>query len=409
MTSSKKNESGVSTGWAVGLGLVTTLGPMSIDMYLPSLPGMSTEFGTDYATMQLTLTVFLLALGSGQILFGPVIDALGRRKPLLIAILVYVLSSVWAAMAGSPDTLILARFLQGLAASLALVTAMSSVRDRADGVRAAQIFALLMTIQGVGPVIAPALGGVIGAQFGWRMVFIVLTGLGIMVALSSFVLLPESLSPAKRIRLDFRSIIRVYTEILTDRFFLLPALALALVFVFLFAYIGGAAFAYQEGYGMSTARFGMIFGITGLAVLIGAMGSARLVTFMRIERLATCGAAMTLLGALIALFSVISGTGINGIIAGMFISLVGLGTAEATLMSLALSTRQTALGASAAILGAVPLMLGAAATSIAATVVETGTTAWLTLLVITGLAVTLLTLLSARMMVRAGIKASFSH
>ncbi|RLM16508.1 Bcr/CflA family drug resistance efflux transporter [Gibbsiella quercinecans] len=409
MSSFKKPESGVSTGWAVGLGLVTTLGPMSIDMYLPSLPGMSTEFGTDYATMQLTLTVFLLALGSGQIIFGPVIDALGRRKPLLIAILVYVLSSVWAAMAGSPDTLILTRFLQGLAASLALVTAMSSVRDRADGVRAAQIFAFLMTIQGVGPVIAPALGGVIGAQFGWRMVFIVLTGLGIMVALSSFVLLPESLSPEKRIRLNLRSIIRVYAEILTDRFFLLPALALALVFVFLFAYIGGAAFAYQEGYGMSTAQFGMIFGITGLAVLIGAMGSARLVTFMRIERLATCGAAMTLLGALIALFSVISGTGINGIIAGMFISLVGLGTAEATLMSIALSTRQTALGASAAILGAVPLILGAAATSVAAAVVETGTTAWITLLVVTGLAVTLLTLLSARMMVRAGIKASFSH
>ncbi|MFD1198140.1 MFS transporter [Brucella gallinifaecis] len=172
-------------GVACALGLLAVIGPASIDMYLPSLPAMAVELGADYTTMQLTLTVFLLAMGGGQLIFGPIIDALGRRIPLLSAIVAFVLTSVWAAFAISTESLIAARFFQGLSASLAIVTAMSSVRDVAEGVRATQIFALLMTIQGLGPVIAPALGGLIGEAFGWRVVFMALSALGGLVFITS--------------------------------------------------------------------------------------------------------------------------------------------------------------------------------------------------------------------------------
>lgn len=138
------------------LALITVLGPSAIDMYLASMPDMAAEPGASSASIQLTLTVFLLAMGFGQLIFGPIIDALGRRRPLLIGISCFIICSVWAAYVTSFDTLLCVRFFQGLAASLTLVVAISSVRDVATGTDAAKLFALLMTIEGLAPVLAPA-------------------------------------------------------------------------------------------------------------------------------------------------------------------------------------------------------------------------------------------------------------
>ncbi|MGU3575034.1 multidrug effflux MFS transporter [Brucellaceae bacterium C25G] len=377
-------------GVACALGFITLLGPASIDMYLPSLPVMANELGSDYTIMQLTLTVFLIAMGGGQLLFGPVIDALGRRLPLLIAIVAFILTSVWAAYAFSTESLITARFFQGLSASLALVTAMSSVRDVANGARATQIFALLMTIQGLGPVIAPALGGLIGQGYGWRMVFLVLSGLGILVFVSSLIMLPESLPKEKRTKLQPGSVALTYKKILSDSNFLTPALALTVTFVFLFGYIGGSAFTYQETYGLSASSFGFVFGATGFAVLLGAMLSARLVTRINVERLALIGSSTILFGAVIACISAMSALGLHGIVVGMFISLSGLGIAETALMSVALATRDNSLGSSAAILGAAPLMLGAIATPLAAYLAVLSPVAWISSLSIMAIIGTLL-------------------
>ncbi|WP_282266397.1 multidrug effflux MFS transporter [Stenotrophomonas sp. PS02298] len=393
----------------LALGLITLLGPAAIDMYLPSLPVMATELGASFSTMQLTLTVFLLAMGAGQLVFGPVIDALGRLRPLLVAVLMFVASSLWAAAAGSVESLVLARFIQGLAASLALVTAMSSVRDIAEGVAAAQLFALLMTIQGLGPVLAPAVGGLIGHSYGWRAVFVTLALLGTVVLANCLLNLKETLPREKRSALNMAGVLRTYIEILSSRSFVLPGLSLALVFFFLFSYIGGASYVYQTNYGISPRDFGLLFGATGLAVLLGALGSAKLVTRFRIDTLALTGVLAMLSGALIGLVSSLSGTGLPGIIAGMFLALGGLGIAEATLMSIALATRSTALGASAAVLGAVPLMLGAIATPLTAMMAANGPAYWLGLLAASGIVAAALTCASARMVSRSGIQVDLQH
>lgn len=406
---SKTHSPSVPASIAVALGLVTLLGPAAIDMYLPSIPVIASDMGTNYAAVQITLTVFLLAMGAGQLFFGPVIDAFGRRRPLLIAIVAFIASSVWAASAQSVESLILARSLQGLAASLALVTAMSSVRDVAEGVAAAQLFALLMTVQGLGPVLAPALGGLIGEGLGWRAVFLTLAALGVVVLVNTVIQLRETLPIEKRASLNVMSVMRTYVEIVSFRAFLLPALSLSFAFFFLFAYIGGAAYAYQTGYGLSSRDFGLVFGATGFAVLVGAMGSGKLVTRFRIEMLALGGVLAMFTGAIIGLVSALTSIGLPGIVVGMFIALGGLGIAEATLMSIAFAARSTALGASAAILGAFPLMVGAASTSLAAVVVEMGVVHWLCFLTVAGLMAVILTLASVRMVAKSGMKVELQH
>lgn len=394
---------------AASLGFVTVLGPMAIDMYLPSMPQMASELNTSYANMQLTLTVYLLAQGAGQLVFGPVIDAYGRKWPLWGAIVVFILTSFWAAAAQSFDVLLHARFIQGLAASLTLVVAMSSVRDVASGVRAAQIFALLMAIQGLAPILAPALGGVIAAQFGWRAVLMALGLIGIVVLVNSAINLPETLPREKRAALRASRVARTYAGIVADRLFLIPALAIGAIFFFLFSYVGGASYVYQAGYRLSPDTFGFVFGGTGIAMLVGATGSSRLVRTFGVETLAVWGSGLMLAGAVAALGSELAGAGLPGIVVGMVIAIFGLGMAEATVISLAMAGRNEGVGSSVAVLGAFQLVSASIATPIAGALAESSAASWLGFLVIAGFVTVGLTWLSTRLIARSGRTISMQH
>lgn len=394
---------------AASLGLVTVLGPMAIDMYLPSMLQMASDLGTNYADMQLTLTVYLLAQGAGQLVFGPIIDAYGRKWPLRGAIAVFILTSIWAAGTQSFDVLLFARFIQGLAASLTLVVAMSSVRDIASGVRAAQIFALLMAIQGLAPILAPALGGVIAAQFGWRAVLVALGVIGLVVLVNSVINLPETLPPEKRVALRVGRVARIYAGIVSDSLFLVPAMTIGVVFFFLFSYVGGASYVYQTTYGLSPDIFGFVFGGTGIAMLVGAIGSGRLVRSFKVEALAILGSTLMLAGAVVALGSELASLGLAGIVAGISISILGLGMAEATVISLAMATREHDVGSSVAVLGAFQLISASVSTPIAGALAESSATSWLGFLAVAGLATVALTVLSTRLIARSGRTVSMQH
>ncbi|MBP6117522.1 MAG: multidrug effflux MFS transporter [Neisseriaceae bacterium] len=387
-----------STGFklAASLALITVLGPSSIDMYLPSMPDMGVELHTSYANMQLTLTIFLLAMGAGQLICGPLIDALGRRRPLIAAIIMFVASSFWAATATSIDTLLIARFFQGLASSMTLVTAMSTVRDVASGTGATQLFALLMTIEGLTPVIAPAVGGYIDSFWGWRAVMVTLGSMGILALLNTAFNLPETLPQNKRLSLRPAEIAKTYARIACDGKFLWPALALSAVFFFLMSYISGAAFVYQNEYGLSPDTFGMVFGATGIAVLCGALGTSRWVAIYGGAKLSIAGVGFIFGGAVIAWASAYVGIGLPGIVVGMFLAMFGLGIAEATLMAMAMSSQETALGFTAALLGALQLVLPAAATPLAGALAEHSALAWLGFQAAFGIVILWLTIASTR-------------
>ena len=381
------------------LALITVLGPSAIDMYLASMPDMAAELGASSASIQLTLTVFLLAMGFGQLLFGPIIDALGRRRPLLIGISCFILCSTWAAYATSFDALLCARFFQGLAASLTLVVAISSVRDVATGTDAAKLFALLMTIEGLAPVLAPAVGGYVDAHFGWRAVMFVLAAMGGIALFNTLLNLPETLPEHKRTSLQPGNVMHNYARLLTDASYILPALALTSAFFFLFVYIGGASGVYQSYYKLTPDMFGLVFGATGVAVLLGALATARWVSSSSLGSVAIKGVVFMAVGAVIAVISAISGLGLKGVVPGMFIAMFGLGIAESTLMSVTMSSQKNALGSAAALLGALQLILSSAATPLAGWLAGKSAAHWLSFLALFGLFVVIITVTAIR---RAG-------
>ncbi len=201
------------------LAIIVALGPAAIDMYLASMPEMAKELHTSYASTQMTLTVFLIFMGMGQLVFGPISDAIGRKTPLLLGLVVYLIASFAAALAPQLETLILARVFQGIGASMAIVVVMSMVRDLSSGTEAAQLYALLNTIVALGPIVAPAIGGFVGAHYGWRGVMCLLGIFAVVVLINTLFNLKESLAVEQRIALNIRSILKTYVEIAFDKHF----------------------------------------------------------------------------------------------------------------------------------------------------------------------------------------------
>ncbi|WP_407409511.1 multidrug effflux MFS transporter [Acinetobacter sp.] len=368
----------------LSLAVVVALGPAAIDMYLASMPQMSTDLKVSYAATQWTLTIFLMSMGLGQLIFGPLSDAYGRRTPLILGIVTYMIAAWMASIATNLEWLITARLFQGLGAATAIVVVMSMVRDVAEEQQAAQLYALLNSIVALGPIIAPAIGGLIGAHYGWQGIMLFLAGLGILVLINSVFNIPETLQTHQRECIALKSIFLVYINILKQRFFLLQLLALSAVFFFLFAYIGGSSFIYQNNYGLSVEQFGLVFGLTSISLIVGASLSAYLVKKIPLSKLAYLGAFCMSIAGFVCLIAEFFSFGLLGIVSGIACALLGLGILEATIMALAMNSQAQNLGASAALLGAIPMVLASIATPIAGVLVELHALYWVSLLVLIG-------------------------
>lgn len=380
--------------FALSLALVTLLAPVATDLYLASMPDMARQLQASYAAVQLTLTVYLLAQGLGQVLFGPLIDRYGRRLPLMAGIALFTLSAVLSGFSTSIGMLLATRFIQGLAGALLLVIGFSSVRDTAEGVRAARLFAILLTIEGLAPVFAPIAGGYIDAWFGWRVVLWTSAGMGAAAFVNSFFNLPESLPREKRLPLKPAAICQTYARLGTDKHFLLPTLALSGVFFFLFGYIGGGAFLYQDLMGLSPDEFGLVFGLTGTAVMAGAMASGKLLKRFAVADVAVGGIVLLILGTGAAFASCFS-VGLPGMVAGFMTAMFGLGLAEPTLVSLTMNSQSKAVGFTAALMGCLHLVLSSLATPIAGLLLPLGAGYWFAFL-LAAAGVTLLITLAAK-------------
>ena len=251
------------------LGAMVALGPLTIDMYLPALPGIAEELSVSSSVVQLTLTGTLAGLALGQLIVGPLSDSLGRRRPLMAGIVLHMLASVLCVLAPNIAVLGVARVLQGMGAAAAMVVAIAVVGDLFAESVAATVLSRLMLVLGVAPVVAPSLGAAVLLQASWHWVFAALVVLAGGLLLLAALALPETLPVSHRRPLRVRGIAATYVELLRDARFVILVLVAALGMSGLFAYIAGASFVLQGRYGLDQQVFALVFG-AGAVALIGA-------------------------------------------------------------------------------------------------------------------------------------------
>ncbi|MER7110599.1 multidrug effflux MFS transporter [Streptomyces sp. NPDC000229] len=347
------------------LGGLTALPPLSMDMYLPALPEVTQALHAPAATIQLTLTACLAGMALGQLVVGPMSDKWGRRRPLLIGMLVYIAATAVCALAPSPELLIAFRLLQGLAGAAGIVIARAVVRDLYDGVEMARFFSTLMLISGVAPVVAPLIGGQILRITDWRGVFHALTLVGVLLTLVVWKWLGETLPPAKRHGGGVGAALRTMRGLLADRVFSGYVFAGGLAFAALFAYISASPFVVQEIYGASPQTFSLLFGVNSVGlVAVGQINGKLLVGRVSLDKVLGFGLAVITLaaGALLLMTSGAFGeVGLVPVAAGLFVLMSAMGLALPNTNAQALMRTPHAAGSASALLGTSSFLVGAVA------------------------------------------------
>lgn len=342
------------------LGALSMFGPLSIDMYLPSLPTLSHDLGASASQTQLTLSACLFGLALGQIIAGPISDSLGRLRPLCVGVALYAVTSLVCAIAPSVTVLILLRFVQGMAGAAGIVIARAIVRDLYSGIAIARFFSLLMVVNGLAPILAPIIGGQLLRFTTWRGVFITLTIIGILLFLAAAIGLSESLPSDRRQRGGIRVTLSTFWRLLTDRSFVGFALACGLAFAAMFAYISGSPFVLQDIFGVSPQLFSIFFAVNALGIVIASQINGRLVGRVSPYRLLAIGLTATACGGIALLAVVIGGVGLVGVLPSLFIVVSSMGIVFPNATTLALANYPHAAGSASALLGVLQFVFGAA-------------------------------------------------
>src|SRR6188768_3213467 len=300
------------------LAMLTGIGPLSVDMYLASLPSIGRLLGAPTSQVQLTISAYLIGFAIAQVFYGPLSDRHGRRPVLLAALGIYLVATLACMMSISIETLIAARFVQAVGGSGASVLARAVVRDMYDGTRVGRELARMASIMALAPLVAPLIGGVLETAFGWRSNFVALFGFGAVAWVMVWFLLPETLRQRAPEPVSIGSTMRSYRRFLADRGFVVHLGIAACCLCVLFAWISTAAFILQDIYGLSAMVFGMSFAVGSSGYLVGTSIAARFV--MRWGSRKTMGlgaAAMALSGLTMTLLLSFTALGAAGVIAAI--------------------------------------------------------------------------------------------
>ena len=341
------------------LGALSAFGPLSIDMYLPSLPSLTNELHTSTSLAQFSLTACLLGLAFGQLVSGSQSDVRGRRGPLLLGLIGYTVSSLFCVLSPSIGILILLRFIQGFSGSAGLAISRAVVRDLYSGPEMTKFFALLMLINGVGPIVAPILGGQILEFTSWRGVFVVLTVVGILMFLSVFFALPETLQAHQRSKGGLTNTLVTFKGLIVDRIFMSYALPQGLVMAAMFAYISGSPFVIQNIFGASPQLFSLFFANNGLGIIITGQVTGRLSMRIKGTKLYIAGLIFASLGGLCLLATILLHLGLAALLIPLFVVVSSVGIVSTAGSSLAMEDYGHAAGSASALLGLFSFVIGA--------------------------------------------------
>ena len=343
------------------LGCLTGLTPLAIDAYLPALPELAHDLHASSSQAQLTLSALLIGLAVGQAVAGPLSDAVGRRRPVLVGLALFSLTSLLCAFAPDVRVLIALRFLQGASGAAGVVCARAIVRDLFEGVAMARAFARLVLVMGAAPVLAPILGAQLLRVTSWRGVFVALSVAGLLMLIFALRLLKETLPPERRRPGSVGATLRTFRLLLRDRPYLFHALAGGFSFAAMFAYISGSPFVLQQVYGLSPQQFSIAFGLNAVAFVGMAQVGARLVHRTGARALLLTGTSMQVTGAVVIAAALGTGAGLPGLLPGLFLVVGSVGFTAPNATALALAEHSAIAGSASALLGLGQYVLGGTA------------------------------------------------
>lgn len=342
------------------LGLLSAVGPFSIDMYLPGFESIANSLQTSVAQIQLSLTSFFIGIASGQIIYGPLLDRFGRKKPLIVGLVIYVVASIGCALTNSADNLILFRFTQALGSCSGMVASRAMVRDFFGPSESAKIFSLLMLVIGVSPILAPTVGSFVIAHWGWHAIFLVLALITALILLAVLFFLPESQRPNPEISLMPRPIVTSYWQVFTTRQFLTYAFAGGLASSGLYAYLAGSPYVMLTIYGLTEKQYGFIFALIASALITASQLNRRVLNRHSSEKVAKIALVVQSAAGIVLTICCLTGyINLFVMVSIIFLFLGAQGFVFPNTSALALGPFSRLAGSASALLGSLQMACGA--------------------------------------------------
>ncbi len=344
------------------LGSLTALGPFSIDMYLPGFTAIAADLNTTVNNVSLSLSSYFIGISAGQLLYGPLLDRFGRKKPLYIGLAVYLLASVGCALTKNIDVFIALRFVQAVGSCAAAVASMAMVRDLFPVEDSPKVFSLLLLVVGLSPMLAPTIGGYVIAAWGWHSIFILLAIMGFAVLLLSRFGLPHTHKPDYSISLKPKPILKGFAGVLTHPQFYTYALSGGVAFSGLFTYVAGSPLLFMDIFKVSGETYGWIFAFMSISFIGTSQLNSLLLRRYKSGQLVYFGLSLQLIISIIFLVTAINNwLGLYATIAMLFLYLGCLGLTNPNTAGLSLAPFSNNAGSASALLGALQMGLGALA------------------------------------------------
>ncbi|PTI40822.1 Bcr/CflA family drug resistance efflux transporter [Staphylococcus succinus] len=371
------------------LGIMTTFGPLTIDMYVPSLPSVQSDFSTTASQAQLSLSFALIGLAIGQFIFGPLSDAFGRKKIALIIIAIYVLTSFTAIFTSSMSLLLILRLIQGLTGGGAIVIAKASIGDKHNGKSLAKGLASLLVVNGIITIIAPLLGGYALSIANWKAIFLILTIVSLVIFLFALWKMEET-HTRDLSKLNFGAIFKDFGYLLKKPTFIIPMLLQGLTYVMLFSFSSAAPFITQKIYDMSAQQFSVLFAINGIGLIIMSQLTAKLVEYVNRYVLLICLTLIQISGVILIIFTLTLHLPIWVLVIAFFLNVCPVTGIGPLSFALAMESRTGGSGNASSLLGLFQFILGGIMSPLIGIKGEFNTTPYLVILIITTLLIILL-------------------
>lgn len=340
------------------LGMLAAIAPLSTDMYLPALPEMMEDFDVAPSMIQLTLTASMAGMALGQIVAGPVSDEQGRRKPLMIGMLVFAVSSAACVFVKSIYIFLVFRFIQGCSGGAGIVIARAIARDVCKGPALTRFFSMLMLVNGLAPILAPVIGGQILRFSTWEGVFVLLTVIGIVLTICTIVM-TETLSVRRRVEGGVFASLKGFKGLFSQKYFMGHCVMQCFGFAAFFAYISGSSFVFQNIYHVSPQVFSLIFGINGIGLMISGALTGRLAGRVEDWKILRTALYVAVIGSVLLLAGFIIHMPLPAVIVVLFFTVSTLSCMATSSFSLAMQAQGRNAGSASALIGFFSMISGA--------------------------------------------------